>query len=66
MSKRTGTSKVERRSRVWGGVNYKPWLKIQDVFSKDRSICLKSIKTDRQHEFHVYTLLPLAEYLEAA
>nr|WP_175476278.1 transposase [Evansella caseinilytica] len=33
------------------GVDYKPWLKIQDVSSKGRSTRLKGIKTNRQHEF---------------
>lgn len=32
-------------------VDYKTWLKIQDVSSKDRSTRLKGIKTNRQHEF---------------
>lgn len=33
------------------GINYKTWLKIQDVSSLGRSTRLKGIKTSRQHEF---------------
>lgn len=55
MSKRTRTSKAEKwikEGRGSGvGVDYKPWLNIQDVSSKGRSTRLKGIKTNRQHEF---------------
>ncbi|KOM96227.1 TnsA endonuclease [Clostridium botulinum] len=33
------------------GVEYKPWIRIQDVPSLGRSTRLKGIKTKRQHEF---------------
>ncbi|WP_026881728.1 heteromeric transposase endonuclease subunit TnsA [Clostridium akagii] len=33
------------------GIEYKPWIKIQDVPSLGRSTRLKGIKTGRQHEF---------------
>ncbi|MDQ0415759.1 TnsA endonuclease N-terminal domain-containing protein [Mesobacillus stamsii] len=55
MSKRKRTSEIEqwiKQGRGTGiGVDYKPWLKIQDVSSKGRSTRLKGIKTNRQHEF---------------
>jgi len=55
MSKRTRTSKIEKwikEGRGSGmGVDYKPWLNIQDVSSLGRSTRLKGIKTGRQHEF---------------
>ena len=55
MSKRARTSKIEKwikEGRGSGvGSEYKPWLNIQDVASKGRSIRLKGIKTNRQHEF---------------
>lgn len=55
MSKRKRTSEIEqwiKQGRGTGiGVDYKPWLKIQDVSSKERSTRLKGIKTNRQHEF---------------
>ncbi|WP_242145417.1 MULTISPECIES: TnsA endonuclease N-terminal domain-containing protein [unclassified Bacillus cereus group] len=55
MSKRKRTSEVEKwmkEGRGSGiGINYKPWLKIQDVSSLGRSTRLKGIKTSRQHEF---------------
>lgn len=55
MSKRKRTSKIEKwikEGRGSGiGVDYKPWLKIQDVSSNGRSTRLKGIKTNRQHEF---------------
>jgi len=55
MSKRTRTSKAEKwikEGRGSGvGVDYKPWLNIQNVSSKGRSTRLKGIKTNRQHEF---------------
>lgn len=41
-----------KEGRGQGRLNeYKPWLTIQDVSSSGRSTRLKSIKTDRQHEF---------------
>lgn len=55
MSKRKRTSKVEKwikEGRGTGiGLDYKPWLRIQDVSSLGRSTRLKGIKTGRQHEF---------------
>lgn len=55
MSKRKRTSEIEKwikEGRGSGiGINYKPWLKIQDVSSLGRSTRLKGIKTSRQHEF---------------
>lgn len=55
MSKRKRTSEFEKwikEGRGSGiGINYKPWLKIQDVSSLGRSTRLKGIKTSRQHEF---------------
>lgn len=55
MPKRTRISKVEKwikEGRGSGvGVDYEPWLNIQDVSSKGRSTRLKGIKTNRQHEF---------------
>ncbi|PDZ08609.1 heteromeric transposase endonuclease subunit TnsA [Bacillus pseudomycoides] len=55
MSKRTRTSKIDKwlkEGRGTGiGVEYKPWLNIQDVSSLGRSTRLKGIKTGRQHEF---------------
>ncbi|WP_404457139.1 TnsA endonuclease N-terminal domain-containing protein [Oceanobacillus kapialis] len=55
MSKRKRTSKVDKwikEGRGTGsGVEYKPWLKIQDISSLGRSTRLKGIKTNRQHEF---------------
>ncbi len=55
MSKRKRTSEIEqwiKQGRGTGiGVDYKPWLKIQDVSSKGRSTRLKGIKTNRKHEF---------------
>lgn len=55
MSKRKRTSEIEKwikEGRGSGiGINYKPWLKIQDVSSLGRSTRLKGIKTGRQHEF---------------
>ncbi len=55
MSKRTRKSKVEKwieEGRGSGiGTDYKPLLNIQDVSSLGRSIRLKCIKTNRQHEF---------------
>ncbi|MDQ0273337.1 TnsA endonuclease N-terminal domain-containing protein [Cytobacillus purgationiresistens] len=55
MSKRIRTSKIEKwikGGRGSGiGVDYKPWLNIQDVSSLGRSTRLRGIKTNRQHEF---------------
>ncbi|MGE6896850.1 TnsA endonuclease N-terminal domain-containing protein [Priestia flexa] len=55
MSKRKRTSKIDKwikEGRGTGsGVDYQPWLKIQDVSSLGRSTRLKGIKTGRQHEF---------------
>lgn len=55
MSKRRRTSEVEKwikEGRGTGtGVDYMPWLRIQDVSSLGRSTRLKGIKTTRQHEF---------------
>ncbi|MGY0693963.1 TnsA endonuclease N-terminal domain-containing protein [Virgibacillus sp. FSP13] len=55
MAKRKRTSKVDKwikEGRGTGsGVDYQPWLKIQDVSSLGRSTRLKGIKTSRQHEF---------------
>ena len=48
MSKRKRTSEIEKwikEGRGSGiGINYKPWLKIQDVSSLGRSTRLKGIK----------------------
>ncbi|HDR4738392.1 TPA: transposase [Bacillus cereus] len=55
MSKRKRTPEIEKwikEGRGSGiGINYKTWLKIQDVSSLGRSTRLKEIKTSRQHEF---------------
>lgn len=55
MSKRTRISQIEKwikEGRGSGiGMDYKPWLNIQDVSSLGRSTRLKGIKTNRQHEF---------------
>jgi len=55
MSKRKRISEIEtwiKQGRGSGiGVDYKSWLKIQDVSSEGRSTRLKGIKTSRQHEF---------------
>ncbi|MGP4074020.1 TnsA endonuclease N-terminal domain-containing protein [Piscibacillus sp. B03] len=55
MSKRKRTSKVDKwikEGRGTGvGLDYQPWIKIQDVSSLGRSTRLKGIKTGRQHEF---------------
>ncbi|XOQ14294.1 MAG: Heteromeric transposase endonuclease subunit TnsA [Shouchella clausii] len=55
MAKRKRTSKVDKwikEGRGTGsGIDYQPWLKIQDVSSLGRSTRLKGIKTGRQHEF---------------
>lgn len=55
MSKRKRITQIEKwikEGRGSGvGIDYKPWLKIQDVSSLGRSTRLKGIKTNRQHEF---------------
>lgn len=55
MSKRKRITQIEKwikEGRGSGiGIDYKPWLKIQDVSSLGRSTRLKGIKTSRQHEF---------------
>jgi hypothetical protein len=55
VAKRKRTSKVDKwikEGRGTGsGIDYQPWLKIQDVSSLGRSTRLKGIKTGRQHEF---------------
>lgn len=55
MSKRTRISQIKKwikEGRGSGiGMDYKPWLNIQDVSSLGRSTRLKGIKTNRQHEF---------------
>ncbi|WP_368657332.1 TnsA endonuclease N-terminal domain-containing protein [Metabacillus halosaccharovorans] len=55
MSKRTRTSKIDKwikEGRGSGiGLEYKPWLNIQDVSSLGRSSRPKGIKTERQYEF---------------
>ncbi|WP_035293211.1 heteromeric transposase endonuclease subunit TnsA [Clostridium sp. KNHs214] len=45
-------NKMIKEGRGQGrGVEYKPWIKIQDVPSLGRATRLKGIKTGRQHEF---------------
>ena len=45
-------NKLIKEGRGQGiGVEYKPWIKIQDVPSLGRATRLKGIKTQRQHEF---------------
>lgn len=55
MAKRKRTESVEKKikdGRGQGhGIDYKPWLKIQDVSSLGRSTRLKGIKVPRQYEF---------------
>lgn len=55
MAKRIRKSNIDKllkEGRGTGvGVEYKPWIKIQDVPSLGRSTRLKGIKTGRQHEF---------------
>ena len=55
MAKRKRTIDIEKlikEGRGQGvGIEYKPWIRIQDVPSKGRSTRLKGIKTGRQHEF---------------
>lgn len=55
MAKRKRTESIEKKikdGRGQGqGIDYKPWLKIQDVSSLGRSTRLKGIKVPRQYEF---------------
>ncbi|MED1662771.1 TnsA endonuclease N-terminal domain-containing protein [Brevibacillus laterosporus] len=55
MAKRKRTESKEKKikdGRGQGhGIDYKPWLKIQDVSSLGRSTRLKGIKVPRQYEF---------------
>lgn len=55
MAKRRRTESIEKKvkdGRGQGhGIDYKPWLKIQDVSSLGRSTRLKGIKIPRQYEF---------------
>lgn len=55
MSKRIRTSSIEKKLKEGlgqgTGIDYKPWIKIQDVPSLGRSTRLKGIKIPRQHEF---------------
>jgi hypothetical protein len=54
MTKRKRIVNVDKLLKERGagrGVEYKPWIKIQDVPSLGRATRLKGIKTQRQHEF---------------
>lgn len=55
MSKRKRIENVEKKIKdgrgQGAGVDYKPWLKIQDVSSLGRSTRLKGVKIPRQYEF---------------
>ena len=55
MAKRTRKLDIDKLIKegrgVGVGIEYKPWIKIQDVPSLGRSTRLKGIKTGRQHEF---------------
>lgn len=45
-------NKLLKEGRGQGsGINYKPWIRIQDVPSLGRATRLKGIKTKREHEF---------------
>ncbi|QOY37581.1 heteromeric transposase endonuclease subunit TnsA [Anaerobacillus isosaccharinicus] len=73
MAKRSRTNAVEKRlndGRGLGiGIDYKPWLKIQDVSSQGRSTRLKGIKVPRQFEFlsdlerNYFYLLEYSDYV---
>lgn len=55
MSKRKRNTDIEKKIKegcgLGRGIDYKPWITIQDVPSKGRATRLKGIKTGRQHEF---------------
>lgn len=55
MSKRKRSSSIEKKLKEGlgqgTGIDYKPWITIQDVPSLGRSTRLKGIKIPRQHEF---------------
>lgn len=55
MAKRKRSSTTEKKLKEGlgqgVGIDYKPWIKIQDIPSLGRSTRLKGIKISRQHEF---------------